>query len=1182
MSLLLKPEAPRASQRHVRWHQLYGSAAALALAESLADDPRLYLVVTPGARELERLAAEIRFFGGPERRVLALPDWEVLPYELSSPHPDIVSERLRTLYQLPRARGGCLIVAADTLLQRLPPRSYIEGRAFELAVGERLGLEPFRARLIEAGYASVSQVGGPGEFAVRGSLLDVFPMGTEQPLRIDLFGEEIEAIRRFDPETQRSLDAVERVQLLPAREIPLDPEAVRGFRRRYRARFEGDPMQSAVYRGVSEGLAPPGIEFYLPLFFDSTATLFDYLPQDAVIVHQAGAAAELDHAWRDIETRYEDRRHDIERPVIAPRDLYLDSQELAERAAPFASIALETFKADVETQAGAEVQAGAEAHPGEAIYNFPTTAPREVRIDPHAEEPLAPLGAFLAELGGRVLIAADSPGRREVLHEMLSARFPEIDVTPDWRSFASGRQRLALTVGADIEGLQLTNPPIALVTESQLFGARARQERRRRRTTADPQAILRDLMDLAPGAPVVHEEYGVGRYVGLTAMEVAGQQGEFLVLEYQDHDRVYVPVHALHLVSRYTGAAPESAPLHKLGTDQWAKARKRAAEQIRDVAAELLDLYARRQARQGLALPLREPEYQAFASAFPFEETADQAEASRRVLEDLQRARPMDRIVCGDVGFGKTEVAMRAAFVAVQGGKQVAVLVPTTLLAQQHLANFRDRFADWPVRIESLSRFHTGRESEAVIEGIERGTVDIVIATHRLLHAHVRFKDLGLIVIDEEHRFGVRDKERLKALRAEVHVLTLTATPIPRTLNMALASLRDLSLIATPPEGRLAIKTFVTEWHGPTLREAALRELRRGGQIYFVHNEIRTIEKLAAQVRELIPEADLRIGHGQMRERDLEQLMVDFYHRRFNLLLCTTIIESGIDVPTANTIMVHRADRMGLAQLHQLRGRVGRSHHRAYAYLIVPPRRELGADAVKRLEAIESLEELGAGFVLATHDLEIRGAGELLGEAQSGQMTEIGLALYLDLLEHAVRSLKEGREPALDRPLAAATEIELHLPAFLPESYVSDVHVRLVLYKRIASAADGASLDELTAELGDRFGPLPAPAQSLLRIARLKLRARELGVRRLDLGPQGGYVQFERENGIDPATVIRLVQREAREFRLEGPLKLRVSRPLAEEPKRFEFAGELLERLAHNARAGRQPAAARRLEGAEE
>jgi transcription-repair coupling factor (superfamily II helicase) len=720
--------------------------------------------------------------------------------------------------------------------------------------------------------------------------------------------------------------------------------------------------------------------------------------------------------------------------------------------------------------------------------------------------------------------------------------------------------RLALTVAPDLEGLTLKIPPVAVISEAQLFGARARQERRRKRA-ADPEAILRDLRDLNPGAPVVHEEYGVGRFQGLMPMEIGGQPGEFLVLEYQDGDRIYVPVQQLHLVSRYTGAAPENAPLHKLGTDQWARARKRAADQIRDVAAELLDLYARRKAQEGLSLPANEHDYQAFASTFPFEETADQAEAIRQVLADLGSARPMDRIVCGDVGFGKTEVAMRAAFVAAQAGKQVAVLAPTTLLVQQHLANFRDRFADWPLRVEGLSRFGSSKETVAVLEGLEQGKVDIVIATHRLLHAHARFKDLGLLIIDEEHRFGVRDKQRLQALRANVHVLTLTATPIPRTLNMALGGLRDLSLITTAPVARLAIKTFLIEWHAPTLREAALRELRRGGQIYFVHNEVRTIDKIAAELQALVPEAMVRIGHGQMRERDLEQLMVDFYHRRFNVLVCTTIIESGIDVPTANTIMINRADHMGLAQLHQLRGRVGRSHHRAYAYLIAPPRQALARDAAKRLEAIESMEELGAGFVLATHDLEIRGAGELLGEQQSGQMTEIGLSLYLDMLEHAVTALKEGREPALDQPLAAATEVELRLAAFLPEVYVADVHVRLSLYKRIAAADSEPTLDELNAEIHDRFGPLPPAAQNLLRVAKLKLAARALGVRRLDLGPQGGSVSFEERARIDPATVVRLIQRQAREYRLDGPLKLRVTRQLATESQRFEYAAELLKRL---------------------
>ena len=1149
MPSLLNPPLPAGAHQRLRWHQLYGSAAALALAEATRADRRLYVVIVDAARELERLTAELRFFGAEALPLLRLPDWEVLPYDLFSPHPDITSERLKALFELPQLRHGCLIVSADTLMQRLAPRSYVQGRAFELSKGQALAIEPFRQRLTAAGYASVSQVVSPGEFAVRGSLLDVFPMGSAAPLRIDLFDEEIEAIRRFDPETQRSLDALPSVRLLPAREVPLDAEAVKDFRRRYRTRFEGDPTRTSIYRGVSEGLAPAGVEFYQPLFFASTATLFDYLPADAVIVHDAALPQTLIRAWQDIEARYEDRRHDIERPVLRPAELFLEPAELDAALAGFASITLDAFKAETELHAA----------PAE-VRNFPTSAPRELRIDVRAEEPFAPLDAFLSDFEGRVLLAADSAGRREVLQEMLREHGHAVTLVPGWEAFAAGTARLALTVAPDLEGLTLTAPPIAVIAEAQLFGARARQERRRKRA-ADPEAILRDLKDLNPGAPVVHEEYGVGRYAGLMPMNIGGQPGEFLVLEYQDGDRIYVPVHALHLVSRYTGAAPESAPLHKLGTDQWARARRRAAEQIRDVAAELLDLYARRKAQQGLALAVSESDYQSFANAFPFEETEDQAQAIEQVLADLRSERPMDRIVCGDVGFGKTEVAMRAAFVAAQAGKQVAVLAPTTLLVQQHLTNFRDRFADWPVRVEALSRFGTSTETQAVLEGLEQGKVDIVIATHRLLHAHARFRELGLLIIDEEHRFGVRDKQRLQALRANVHVLTLTATPIPRTLNMALGGLRDLSLITTAPAGRLTIKTFLIEWHAPTLREAALRELRRGGQIYFIHNEVRSIQKIAAELQTLVPEASVRIGHGQMRERDLEQLMVDFYHRRFSLLVCTTIIESGIDVPTANTIMINRADTLGLAQLHQLRGRVGRSHHRAYAYLIAPPRQALARDAVKRLEAIESMEELGAGFILATHDLEIRGAGELLGEQQSGQVTEIGLSLYLDMLEHAVRALKAGREPVLDQPLAAATEVELRLPAFLPEVYVGDVHMRLSLYKRIAAADSDAALDDLSAEIHDRFGPLPPVAHSLLRIAKLKLTARALGVRRLDLGAQGGSVLFEQRSRIDPATVVRMIQTGAREYRLEGPLKLRVSRQLPTENARFEFAADLLRRL---------------------
>jgi transcription-repair coupling factor (superfamily II helicase) len=1159
MPSLLHPPLPPPNARR-RWHQLYGSARSLALAEAIEADSRPYLVIARDARELDQLRAELGFFLGEKpgdpRRIHVLPDWEVLPYDVFSPHPDIISERLSALAELPTLRSGVILAPADTLGQRLAPRGYVGGRTLHFEVGGSLRIEPLRARLVEAGYASVSQVSAPGEFALRGSLFDVFPMGADTPLRVDLFDDEVEVIREFDPETQRSGRTLQHVRLLPGRELPLDADSVKAFRLRYRKRFEGDPTRSVIYRGVSDGLAPPGIEFYLPLFFDTTDTLLDYLPKDTVVSAGAGLAGDVERAARGVAERFEERRHDIERPVLAPGELFLSPEELQDRLDGFTRIDLDSFKSP-DTGGG-------------AAHNFSTSAPQEWRVDLRAERPLAPLENFLSTFEGRVLLAADSAGRREVLLEMLRRHSLSPTAVAGWHEFVDSTAKFAICVAPEMAGLHVVSPPIAVLGEAQLFGQRARQERRRRRAASDPQAILRDLTTLGPGSPVVHEEYGVGRYVGLQVMQVAGQDGEFVVLEYAGGDKLYVPVQQLHLVSRYSGAAPESAPLHKLGTDQWARARKRAADKIRDVAAELLDLYAQRQAKKGPPLGVKELDYQAFASSFPFEETADQAEAIRQVLQDLAGEKPMDRVVCGDVGFGKTEVAMRAAFVAAQSGKQVAVLVPTTLLAEQHTANFRDRFADWPVRVESLSRFRSGKESNAVLEGIEKGTVDIVIATHRLLHANVRFKELGLVIVDEEHRFGVRDKEKLKTLRAEVHVLTLTATPIPRTLNMALGGLRDLSLITTPPAERLAIKTFVTEWHAPTLREAALREFRRGGQVYFVHNVVETIEKIAQELAKLVPEAEVRVGHGQMRERDLEQLMVDFYHRRFNLLVCTTIIESGIDVPTANTIMIDRADRLGLAQLHQLRGRVGRSHHRAYAYLLTPPRKAMSLDAVKRLEAIESLEELGAGFVLATHDLEIRGAGELLGESQSGELTEVGLTLYLDLLEQAVKAMKEGREPVLDRPLAATAEVELRLPALLPESYVADVPTRLALYKRLAAAPGNAAIDELTEEMVDRFGPLPPPAVNLLRVARLKLAARAIGIRRLDLGPTGGYSLFEESNQVDPKAVIRLVQHPDRDYRLEGALKLRISVETESDAERFEFAERFLGEL-RGSPAGRQP-----------
>jgi transcription-repair coupling factor (superfamily II helicase) len=1149
---IFQPLLPDARRPLVHWTGLHGSAAALALAEAARQDDRPWLVIEPDSRSLERRRAELGFFAREGLPVLTLPDWEVLPWDLFSPLPDIVSERLRTLAELPGLRRGLVLVTLDTLLQRLAPSGWVAARSFDLAVGDTLALEAFRMRLIEAGYASVAQVGAPGEFAVRGSLLDVFPMGTEHPLRIDLFDDRIDAIRRFDPETQRSLDALPALRLLPAREFPLDPDAIRAFRRRWRSRFEGDPTRSPLYTGVSDGYAPAGIEFWSPLFFEETGTLFDYLPARTVIADLTqDREGGLSRAWRSLQDRHAERSGDIERPLLEPHEIFLTPEQIETGLAAYSRVESQPFRDPQPTDIG---------------FDFGTQLPRSLLLDARAERPLAPLQSFLEEFPGRVLLAADSPGRREVLGELLRAARLHAAACDGWESFLASGERVGLTVAPELQGLSLPGASLALLSESQLFGTRARQERRRRKSAAsDPNAILRDLQSLTAGAPVVHEEYGVGRYVGLQAMEVGGQPGEFLVLEYLGGDRLYVPVHALHYVSRYSGGAPESAPLHKLGSDQWSRARRRAAEKVRDVAAELLDLYAQRKARRGLQLAPSELEYQAFANGFPFEETADQAEAIVQVIADLGREQPMDRVVCGDVGFGKTEVAMRAAFVAVQAGKQVVVLVPTTLLAQQHQNNFADRFADWPVRIESLSRFRSGKESAAALEGVESGAVDILIATHRLLHAQPRFKDLGLVIIDEEHRFGVRDKERLKALRAEVHVLTLTATPIPRTLNMALGGLRELSIIATPPAERLPIKTFVTEWHDATVREAILRELRRGGQIYYVHNEVRDIARVAESIGKLVPEAKIRIGHGQMRERELEQMMVDFYHRRFDILVATTIIESGIDVPSANTIIIDRADRFGLAQLHQMRGRVGRSHHRAYAYLLVPSRKALTGDALKRLEALESLEELGAGFVLATHDLEIRGAGELLGEQQSGEMAEVGLTLYLDMLDRAVKALRAGRRVDLDAPLASQSEVELRVPSLLPEDYVGDVQVRLALYKRIAAAPDEDALDGMLVELTDRFGELPTAARNLLRTARLRLVARRLGLRRVDFGTHGGQLQFEAQNSIDPKKVIALLQSNPREYRLEGPLKLRVSHPLVDENERFEFVTGLLQRLGGGA-----------------
>ena len=1147
----LSPLHPRLANREgdrLRWGRLYGSSFGLAIASAAREQEGMLLVVTADAATASRLEYELRFYLAHDdtRQVLHFPDWETLPYDAFSPHQDIISERLATLHRLPGLQRGVLITPVATLMHRLAPRSFLEGHSLVLDVGQRLDLEQMRRRLDAAGYRCVSQVMEHGEFAVRGALFDLFPMGSPLPYRIELFDDEVESIRTFDPESQRSADKVDSIRLLPAREFPLHEEAIKLFRQNYRLAIEGESQRSLIYRDVSNGLAPPGIEYYLPLFFEQTATLFDYLPEQTLVLTTEGTEDAADGFWSECKERFEQLRHNIERPLLQPERVFLRGDEILGALARYPRTQLQRF--ELEPRAG--------------HLNFACETPPSLTLDVRSEHPTAALKQFLSEFHGRVLFAVESPGRREALLDLLIGSEIKPRGVDSWQAFLDGDEPLAIVVAPLEQGLLLGDPAIAVIAEPQLYGEQVMQRRRRKvRATRDADAVIRNLAELQTGAPVVHEDHGVGRYLGMQRLTVGDIEQEFLTLEYAGGDKLYVPVASLHLISRYTGVAPESAPLHKLGSGQWEKAKRKASEKVRDVAAELLAIYAQRAARQGHAYQLDQHAYLAFAAGFPFETTPDQQAAIDAVLDDMAAHQPMDRLVCGDVGFGKTEVAMRAAFTAVMGGKQVAMLVPTTLLAQQHYENFRDRFADWPVRIESLSRFRSKKEQDAVIKGLEAGAVDIIIGTHKLLQEGISLQRLGLVIIDEEHRFGVRQKDRFKALRAEVDVLTLTATPIPRTLNMSLSNIRDLSIIATPPARRLAVKTFVTEWQKPLIHEACLREIKRGGQVYFLHNEVENIESMAEEIAALIPEATVRVAHGQMRERELERVMSDFYHQRFNILVCTTIIETGIDIPSANTIIINRADRFGLAQLYQLRGRVGRSHHRAYAYLVVPPRRQMTDDAQRRLEAIESIEELGTGFTLATHDLEIRGAGELLGEDQSGQMQEIGFGLYSELLERAVAALKAGREPELDRPLDHGAEVDLHIPALIPDDYLPDVHTRLVMYKRIASAESSEELRDLQVEMIDRFGLLPEPVKNLFNITEVKLRATPLGIRKIELGPAGGRFTFTPQPNIDPMKIIGLIQKQPKIYKLDGQERLRIVQELPDAESRFAMLDRLLQQL---------------------
>ncbi len=1143
---LLQPALPAKVGDKGLAGQLYGSAAGLLLARAAQQHGGPLLVITDDMGSAQRLESEIRFYLGRDKLpILHFPDWETLPYDTFSPHQDIVSERLQTLQQLPDFQRGILLVPVATIMQRIAPPNFLAGHRLQLKTGDTFDIDSWRLKLEKSGYRNVSQVVEHGEFAVRGAIVDLFPMGSKRPFRIDLFDDEIDTLRTFDPETQRSVDEIDQIDLLPAREFPVNDDSIKLFRQQFRDQFDGDPQRSLIYREVSDGNMPGGIEFYLPLFFEETACLTDYLPDNTLLINSNDTAHAAETYWAEIQERYQQHRVDPERPLLPPTSVFVPAEDLFARFKRWQRLQCQNF--ELEKAAGQ--------------HNYASVMPLQLTLNSRQDRPCEALEKFLQNFDGRVLIAAESAGRRETLLDLLRKNQLQPKPVDDFDAFLQESAPLCITVAAMDRGLYSPALKLAVIAETQLFGQQVMQRRRRSRKKRDSDAIIRNLAELSIGDAVVHEDHGVGRYLGLQSLDVGDVEAEYVTLEYAKGDKLYVPVASLELISRYSGAAPELAPLHQLGTTQWEKARRRAAEKARDVAAELLDIYAKRAANKKQPMAAPDDQYAAFSGAFPFETTPDQQDAIDAVIADMQSDTPMDRLVCGDVGFGKTEVAMRAAFLAVQSGKQVLVLVPTTLLAQQHYENFKDRFADWPVKVEVLSRFRSKKQLDTVKSAITDGTADIIIGTHKLLQQDIQPKRLGLFVLDEEHRFGVTQKEQLKKYRTHIDVLTLTATPIPRTLNMSISGIRDLSIIATAPARRLAIKTFVLQWDAEKVREGMLREIKRGGQVYYLHNKVEDIDRVARELESLMPEARIAIAHGQMRERELEQVMLDFYHQRFNVLVCTTIIETGIDVPSANTIFIDRADKLGLAQLYQIRGRVGRSHHRAYAYLITPPQNAMTTDAVKRLEAIESIEDLGAGFTLATHDMEIRGAGELLGDEQSGQMQEIGFGLYNELLERAVKALKSGQTPSTDNLDRHMVEIDLHVPALIPADYLPDVHNRLVLYKRIAAAADKDALHELQVEMVDRFGLLPEQVKTLFAVHEMRLKAKAIGIRKIDVYDQGGRLIFDQQPNIEPIKIIELIQKQPARFKLDGQDKLKFTGDMPDADSRILALDNLLDNL---------------------
>ena len=1129
-----------------------GSADALLLAQLAQRERaagRLVAIVTSDANDAQRLIEEIAFFA-PAVRCALFPDWETLPYDQFSPHQDLISERLATLWRILQREADVVLVPATTALYRVAPPAFLAGYTFHFAVKQKLQEAKLKAQLTLAGYNHVTQVVSPGEYAVRGGLIDLFPMGSAVPYRVDLFDDEVDSIRTFDPDSQRSLYPVPEVRLLPGREFPMDDEARARFRSRWRELLEGDPTKSRIYKDMGNGVATAGIEYYLPLFFEQTATVFDYLGAEATLVLHGDLEPAFQRFWQDTRDRYRLVQGDPERPVLPPEALFLSAEQFYTEANAHTQLALRGDVADVDDSAW--------------FQKLP-----ELSVVRGAEEPLARLQDFVAKTPDRVLVLAESAGRRESLLDFLRASHLVPPAFDSLEEFEASDEKVGIATAALASGFRWAERALAFVTETELFASGPTTRRRRKQEqVSDVEALIKDLSELNLGDPVVHAQHGIGRYKGLVNLDLGqGKDAEgrplvqeFLHLEYADKATLYVPVSQLHQISRYTGVSADEAPLHKLGSGQWEKARRKAAEQVRDTAAELLNIYARRAAREGHAFRFAAQDYEQFATDFGFEETPDQNAAIHAVIQDMVSPQPMDRLVCGDVGFGKTEVALRAAFIAVTGGKQVAFLAPTTLLAEQHFQTLVDRFGKWPVKIAEMSRFRSTKEINAAAKGLEDGSIDIVVGTHKLLSASVKFKNLGLLIIDEEHRFGVRHKEAMKALRAEVDVLTLTATPIPRTLGMALEGLRDLSVIATAPQRRLAIKTFVRNEGNGVIREAVLRELKRGGQVYFLHNEVETIQNRREALERLLPEARIAVAHGQMPERELEHVMRDFVQQRFNVLLCSTIIETGIDVPTANTIVISRADKFGLAQLHQLRGRVGRSHHQAYAYLMVPDTESLTKQAGQRLEAIQQMEELGSGFYLAMHDLEIRGAGEVLGENQSGNMLEVGFQLYNEMLAEAVRSLKAGKEPDLLAPLSVTTEINLHAPALLPDDYCGDVHLRLSFYKKLATAKTLDQVDALLEEIVDRFGKPPAQAQTLIDVHRLRVIARPYGVVKVDASPGIITIAFRPNPPIDAMAIIHLVQKN-KHIKLAGNDKLRIERELKEPRDRAQMVRDVLRSL---------------------